>query len=425
MIKNIKLKIDWLFWFIILLPTFYIVGMDERSAQLQFFQFSVIALLAVMHVNKWFGALLGWCLFQFLFFKDAPIFSGALNNLFLAALAYHIIVLYSEHKEIKKYFKAFYILLGINILLCLRQYYQADPVFMMAEQDHQKVFTEYPGFFGLPAFLGNFTAAVLPLAFSLTPLLLPFCLVALYFSKSTFSVLAALCGGLFYLWFKHRRCFWAFLIIGGLSCGVYVLKYDLPTGQFGRRIEVWKMVERFSFQKQFVGHGIGSFQSQSIFETSPSGKLAVINSLDDFKAFLSEAALSNKTPELLPEISAFKGSVYPLEVKEFKKKLQGKGMDFERWQNVHNDFLEAFFETGFIGLFLIFGFIFDFFKRFIEFGKKDSFAVALMGSLVAIIIVSIGHFPFHMARLGGPFVVLLALLDVALIHNKLDKEEVW
>lgn len=417
MIRKLEFKIDWLFLFLLILPLFYYIGMDTRGPQTEFFQFSIIFLLALMHVNKWFGAFLGWSLFQFLFFKDMPQNSMALNNLFLGAVAYQIIFLFSEKIEVKKYALALYIVLGINLVWCVRQYYQIDPIFQMANQQFQTKFTEYQGFFGLPAFLGNFVAIISPLAFLLTPWLLPFCVAGIIVSKSTFSALAFLCGVLFYLWFHKRLSFWILLVVGILSFSFYAIKYDYPTGEFSRRLKVWQMVERISFQKPILGHGIGSYESLLIGEVTPDHDLVITKNPEDLRKFIAGYAAhkghDNAAIEILKENHTA----------DWNKILQARGLDFQLWKQAHNDFLEAFHDGGILGLIFIFGYIVDMFKRFFQWGRKDKIATALIGSLIAIIIVANGHFPFHLTRLAGPCLVVMVLLDITLLRLKTAKEE--
>ena len=142
MIRKINSKVDWLLWFLILLPTFYIYGKDTRFVQMNFFQLAVMAALAFFHSNKWLGAFLGWCLFQFIFFKVTFTNPLAINNLFLGILLYHFIVRTTPREDFKKYFYVFLGLIVLNLLWCVRQYFQMDPIFSMKEWQHQRVFSD-------------------------------------------------------------------------------------------------------------------------------------------------------------------------------------------------------------------------------------------------------------------------------------------
>src|SRR3990167_9215276 len=103
MTNTINFKIDWLVLFIVLLPTFYIAGMDVRLSQMNFFQLSIFLLVALFHVTRYIGLFLGWAVFQFLFFKNSPWKSYLLPNIFFAALLYHFRVKYADLTKRKRY----------------------------------------------------------------------------------------------------------------------------------------------------------------------------------------------------------------------------------------------------------------------------------------------------------------------------------
>ena len=198
MIREIKFNFDFLFWFLILTPTFYITGTETRTMQLEFFKISIITMAAVFHKNRYVGLFLGYLIFQFIFFKDMMIRSTIIPNVFFAAVLYHFILNYTVIT--KKYLWAFFGVLLLSVFWIPIQMAQADPIWSMVNSHLATLVTEYSGWFALPAFLGNYAAMVLPLAFVLTPLLIPFALIALFFSKSSFSIVAAFSGALFYLW---------------------------------------------------------------------------------------------------------------------------------------------------------------------------------------------------------------------------------
>lgn len=416
MIREFRLKIDWLFWFIVLLPTFYLVGKDLRQVQMNFFQIGAMLLVGIMHVNRYVGIFLIWCLFQFVFFPRSPEQGIALQNVLCGALVYQFIVLFYKKEGFRKYLWAFFGILALNLLWCVRQMFQMDPIMSNSQPWNLNYFTEFPGFFGLPAFLGNYAAAILPLTFALNWFLFPLALAALFLSKSTFSVLAGLASCLFFFWFRKRIVFWGILLIGGIAFGTYAIKYDLPTGEFGRRLNCWKYVEQESFKTQFFGHGIGRYRDFIILEATPSHQFLTTWNPEEVLGFMASQATLNNKPELAEKI---------IQTKLINgRELQKNGMDMQVWEYVHNEFLQAFFETGLIGLAIICLYIWDIFRRFFEYGRKNLYALSFVSSFLAILIVSFGHFPFHLARLAGPFVVIMALLEIALLELTAKKEAI-
>lgn len=412
--REIKFKFDWLLWFLILLPTFYVFGKDLRHIQMNFFQISVIMMLAVLHVNRYFGLFLGWAAFQILFFSDAPSKTVLLQNIFFAGVLYHFVVKYVV--DMKRYFWVFFGLLAANVVWCALQAWQLDPIFHQAQMQHQTWFTEYSGFFALPAFLGNFAAIVLPLCVFLNPFLGLIAIPALLVSKSSFSLIAAGGGLLFFLWFRKRLVFWVALIVIVLSGSFYILKFDAPTGQFGRRLNVWGCVLKEGFKKQFFGHGIGSFGRKYLFiETTPDHKVRMTQNDTEIHLAVLDSALAFKKQ---PVIDYMVGkSTKDVELPKLKELAQASGMDFEAWDNCHNSFIQVFFEMGLFGVLILFAFIGNMFRRFLA-SKKDMELVALMSAFVAILIISFAHFPFYLARLGGPCIVLLALLETKLLRQE-------
>jgi len=414
LIREYNLKIDWTLLFIILLPTFYVAGQDLRAYQTNFFQISAIVLVGLMHVNKWLGLFLLWCTFQFVFMKGMPIQSSALQNVFFGAVIYQFIVIFSNLAELRKYLWAFFGILILNVFWIVLQKNQIDPLFFPRDAHLQTVFSDVSGFFALPAFLGNYAAVVLPIAFTLTNTLIPFALIALFFSKSTFSVMAALGASLFYFWFRKRIVFWLILGVFGSGALFYTLKVDYPSGQFNRRLNVWQLIIRQAFQKQFFGHGIGNFKRFTFLEAIPSHNLIGTDNISEVKKFMINEALATGDKAFAEKVAS---SDHLLKAKAIfkKKKVNDHFMDVEKWEQAHNEFLQVFFETGLVGIFILFAFIVNLFKRFIRYAWGSQETLVLMACFVAILINSVGHFPFHVARLAGPFIVLIALLDAMLI----------
>jgi len=416
MTKTINFKFDFLFWFLILAPTFYIAGSDTRTTQLEFFKVAVIAMVAFFHVNRFIGVFLGYLVFQFIFFNDMAAVSTVIPNVFFAAVLYDFIVRYA--KVSKKHIWALYGVLLLSVLWIPIQMAQLDPVWSVANSNIPNVFTEYAGWFSLPAFLGNYAAVVLPLAFLLHPALIGFSVIALFFSKSTFSVIAALAGCLFFLWFKKRIYFWIVLAVFGLAGSFYVIKYDMPTGQFSRRLNVWNLVLKESFQNQFFGHGIGAYGSRYRFiEFRPSMENRMVINNFQLLNFLEDETRSGGEIEFADTISNIDANKFNPEVAfGIKTVLQSKGMDFEEWMPAHNEFLQLFFDVGLLGLLIVGAYIFDLFKRFRLYATNE-LSLALMASFVAILVVSFAHFPFQIARLAVPFIVILAFLDMSLMRK--------
>ena len=413
MTRTINFKFDFLLWFLILAPTFYIAGTEMRGTQLEFFKVAIIAMVAFFHVNRYIGLFLGYLVFQFIFFNDMAARSTVIPNVFFAAVLYHFIVRYG--KITKAHLWAIYGVLILSVLWIPLQIWNIDPVWEMKNQAVQRIFNEYSGWFALPAFMGNYAAVVLPFAFILNPFLIGFAVIALFFSKSTFSVLAAFAGVLFFLWFKKRLYFWIALLLLGSSSLFYILKYDLPEGQFGRRLNAWNLVLKESFKHQFFGHGIGAYgDTYKFIEFRPALHNGMVVNNQQLLNFISDETRKGGETELADNIAKVSAdNLNEGTASNIKAALQSKGMDYEEWMPAHNEFLQVFFDLGVVGVLILGAYIFDIFKRFRLYATNE-LSLCLMASFIAILIVSFAHFPFQIARLAAPFIVILAFLDMSL-----------
>lgn len=420
MTRTFTFKIDWLWWFLLLLPTYYSSGQDLRDVQLNFFQISVVVLLGIIHVNKWLGGFLLWCVLQAILFPDMRDNPEHLKNLFLGLLLYQLIFMFTDGREIKKYCKAIFIMLILNIVWCFLQMKQIDPIFGMRDLQYQTVFTEYPGFFALPAFLGNYAAVALPLSALISYWVIPIFAIPLILSKSTFSVLAAYGAILFFLWFRKRILFWITLIVMTLALGFYAIKFDMPTGQFERRLRVWETITKVAFQKQWTGWGLGGMSNFYFGESEPLHRILATTSLRALKEFAVNEARDNGKLELMAQLEQVSESQY--NSFDLSREMQKHKLDIKAWAQAHNCFLQALFETGIIGMVFVFGYLCDIFKRFWQYGRNNLVSLSLASAFVAILLVAFGHFPFHLARLAGPFIAVMALLEVALkeLERKLE-----
>lgn len=420
MIRNINIKIDWTLIFLLALPFFYVAGQDLRAVQQYFFQVAAVVLVGLFHANRYVGLFLLYCAAQFVFLPASD--PTVLQNIFFGAIIYQFILKVSDVSEYPKYFKALLIVLGINLVWCVLQYFNIDPIFQMRDQFNQTVITEPSGFWGLPAFLGNFTAAIAPLALSVSWFSIPFILIGIVLSKSSFSVVACGSAIMFFSWFKNRIVFVvlsALIVIGG---GFYVLKYDLPSGQFEKRIHAWNLIIKTACQKQIFGRGIGSYQKYILMETFPGNDMIITPSQEVAMSHLAKHVRDHGQPEIADKILNAGG---PIDADKLSRLLQKHQIDFKVWNYAHNEFIQAFFDGGIIVLLIIGAFIFDLFRRFWYFGRKNAVCIALCASFVAMLIVSLGHFPFHLARLSGIYVILIAFLDKSLLQQERVKKYVY
>lgn len=423
MIAEYKFKIDWTFIFLMFAPIFYIAGSDLRNAQVYFFQMASFMLVGMMHANKYVGLFLVYAVLQNIFMNITD--SGHLFNLFLGAVVYQFIVKCSNPKEIKKYMGVYLGILVLNIIWCARQKLNVDPLFTMMEFQKQQIISEPSGFFGIPAFLGAYSALVTPFCFVLGGMWYPLvllCAAGVILSKSSFAIVAFSVGVMFFLWFRNRILFWiagALLLTAG---SIYVFKYDMPGGEFFRRTNAWKIIEKESYQKPLFGHGLGDLQRQIFLEVSPShNNYHPVNPEQIRDVFVYETDKEGK-----PELRDWVRNNFRLnDMGQLKSRLEEQGMSFQVWKEAHNEFLQTFYELGLGGLLIIALYFADLGKRFWRYGRKSEVLLALAASVLTILVTSLGHFPFHVARLAGPSICVLAFFDFLLIEARRVSESPW
>lgn len=419
---KLELKIDWLALFLLLVPTFYVVGVDMRLAQANFFQLAVFTIIALVHVNKFIRYFLLYAMVQYLAFP-LPISLFQLQNLFLGALAYDFVVRFTKDERIKWYLWLLLGFMAFNCAWAILQVWNIDPIFMVGNADKQPDgFKEGIGFFGLQAMMGNYAAAILPISLLLMPVTAGFCLIGLFISKSTFSVIAAVIAGAFLLWFRKRLYFWIMVVAGSITALLYITITDLPSGQFSRRLNAWHHIAKEGFKTQWIGKGLGTLSTTHRFcEVTPTHQIKLVENEVNLLAFLKQQADIKGNKEvrtMLDSVNAANLSVSGVRheiIYLFSRNMQLKGMDVMPWVEAHNEFIQVFFEMGLIGLAIMLAFIGNLFKRFYLFGTKSVFCITMAASFLAIVIVSVGHFPFHVARLSVPFLVIAAFFEKSLL----------
>lgn len=418
MTKEFNLKIDFIFWFLILLPTFYVINSDLRSSQHDFFIIACLLMVAMFHANKYIGMFLGWEIFQMIFLKHEGLvfIEDRIYALFLGAILYHFIFMYLNTENLKKYYQVFIGVMAFNVFWCFLQMKGIDPIWSNIDFQKQSVMTEFPGFFALPAFLGNYVAAVIPFCLGVFWPLIALAVIALWFSKSTFSVLAGAVAIGFYFWFKKRIVFW-FVLAASLAAIAFYSTNDFKTGQFERRFNVWGAIIKEALGSQFYGHGFGSYGKTGIVaEVTPTGTVKMVHGNLEIMKFAHDEAAKKGQTELTDKIKTLNPNT--LSLVDLSRDFQKKEMDIMFWNEAHNEYIQVLYDSGVVGVLIIFFYIFDVLKRFSIYGYRDDHCIILTGSFLAILIICAGHFPFQVARLAGPFLCIFAMLDRSLLNRK-------
>jgi hypothetical protein len=202
----------------------------------------------------------------------------------------------------------------------------------------------------------------LPFVFTASPFAVIALIPLFIVSKSSTSVVAGLIAFLVMVWFRNRKAavLWALALV---ACGVfYVLKFDMPSGEFTKRFNVWWAAINLIRGDVWFGAGLGSWKEMMVMTEQVSSK------------------------------------------------------ELKYWSWLHNDFLQLFFECGvfaIIGLYFYFKRIAGSIKNRLEYDK--AFQV-LITAFMSLCVIAFFHFPFHAGRLAGIAVFILAALE-AKIHD--------
>ena len=164
---------------------------------------------------------------------------------------------------------------------------------------------------------------------------------------------------MFLTYFKNRKTFWTLLVI--LICGA--VGYAFHDGSEGlmKRLNVWGAGVSVLRGKPWFGFGLGNWQSIQFVGIQQNGQ---------------------------PEV----------------------------WTWAHNEFFQYIFEQGLVGAVLLYAYLKSIIKDF-QFNKNS---VVVYSSLISLFTISFWHFPFHLGRLAGISLLILAYAEV--YRHKESKE---
>lgn len=295
---------------------------------------------------KWFA---GFMILSFLglhFGGFDQLSSRAVLNIVCGILFAKTVADYCDQRNINIFCYWFLAVLIWNLIACIQQWFRHDPLFSMpVNLGHKDMMV---GFMRMKVHLGCLAALLSPFLFFLSPVFVLISIPMLCVANSSVAVASFVISICFLVFFRFKKRYFVLLMISLFALGAfYVLKFDMPGGQFSERFKVWEYTYSAGLKTHpFVGNGAGSF----------------------YKLGISTA-------------------------QETSKELLG-------WFWAHNEFIQSFFEFGFIGLFIIGMYLRQVFKGFWKF-RDDRNLQLFFSSILVVIAVSFFHFPFHLGRLVG------------------------
>ena len=283
-----------------------------------------------------------------------------LLNLVSGALFYKVV---SEYMTVRLKTFGFWALglLAINSLLMVFQVFNLDHLFTHAGKIELGLKTiafdeKVIGFMKLKANVGTLGALLgMVLAF-IHPIISILAVPFMILGQTSAGIAAFVISFLFALFFRLKRRIWMILVILILlGSGFYVLKYDLPAGQFQERFKVWHEATFIILKTNpIIGAGPDSFSLNHIL-----------------------------TP-------------------------QGEGFESIEWKWAHNEYLQTLFEYGLAGLFFLGLFLRNQIIDFVKF-RQDRDIQLLFSTCLSIALISMFSFPLHVGKFAGLCVLILAL----------------
>lgn len=287
-----------------------------------------------------------------------------LMNLFTGLLFYKLVFENFNFGKIKQF--AFWIgcVLLLNMFICSFQAFGQPMIFQAINPVLASPQDSIVGLMRQKVQLGVLCSMVGPFILAFSPFFAILFVPFLYWSKSSAALMAFLISSLVWVYLRFWKKgtdlfkFCSLVVLAALSsmAVIYVLQYDMPTGQFSERFQLWRFSLDIALKSSpIIGLGIGSFSRMNF----------------------SREQVGIKEPLV--------------------------------WNEAHNEFLQTFFEFGAIGLFIVLAFILARHKEFIKF-RGDQVIQALYATCLSICLVSFFHFPFHLARFAHFGIFFFAIL---------------
>ena len=381
--------------FLFSIPIFYIAGMsDTRFVQERYFQFASMLLASLFFGNIWL-TLFFWLNAVMYVVYGFSVGSSQVTNIFLTGLIFACSRNFFKTREVAPYFKALYLVLGLSLVYCVFQFFRIDPIGAPMSASGVPFFYgntgQLNGLFFHTAIHSVFLAAMVPVlifsGFWAGALLLP--LIALL--KCSGAILATGFTIPFIAYHKKKILFIPALALTViLGIGATYLDHKTDPKTYASRFESWHLVFRYCMINP-LGWGPDSFRNTN-----------------KFKKFTFHSD-ENYYPLVMEKVSDDQSVIryHSADPSKFKERYQGRvPKNLSVWVEVHNEFLQLFFEYGIFGVLLIFMFGKEFIDRFILSDKSDE-VLALFGAILVIVIAGFTQFPFHLARISGIFGVLL------------------
>jgi len=246
------------------------------------------------------------------------------------------------------------------------QYFNLDPIFKsIINPGH----SELVGFNGAKDQMGSFFAITFPVVLYCCPILAPLPIIAIILSKSSFAFISAIIAGLIYLSYTNRAYYKIFIVFVLLSSMIFFGKAEkIKSADIFTRANVWRYAAIATVEGKIDLENNGQ---KLQLKTNPIWGYGLGNFL-----------------RIFPFVPQTQNGV-------------GNGFNFvnEKFEHAHNDYVEIFFEFGYLGLALISLFFLSFIWSFNKLNKSNEIAL-YFSCLIAYFLNASGNFLTHLGMSG-------------------------
>lgn len=322
--------------------------------------------LSLWKFNKWLSLLNLYCLFSTIVVTQqsmkALMFFLTLN---LSSLAMYAISRL-DSKQRKKILVAVLIFIILQGCWVILQKFNLDPIFeykVWGTKIGDVTKDDTCGFSGSHNQLGVFFATTAPVVIYFCPWLLPLIMFGLYCSTTSTALVAFFTSNLIAVYYKSKKIFLYLCILAIVLSGILLAKFDVGLiGSTEARLQL----------------------NKEVLQLVSKGKMKV-----RFNKNITKVVTCN--PLLGYGLGNF-GRLFP-----YNKPYSKYFSKFEHtYTHAHNDYIEAFFELGYIGIGLIIALLTSFFVSFVK-AVKSKELILYFSCIVAFLICSLGVFGVHIA----------------------------
>ena len=382
--------------FFLICPIFFYGGefnfgaSTMRINQMQFFQLGCFAMLILLIENLWIALFIVWAVFLYCYY-GFTMGGEYVQNIMLGGLLYYITRRLWGKKDLSWMFKSLLWVAGLNLVWMLGQKFGFGDLIYNNPKGGEII--DPVGLMGIKMAIGMFFAMMVPVAMYFRWWLAIPCFIPIYFSQGSTAVAGGVFAFMYVTWFKSRRWFFTLLIPLILVGGLYVYK-DSKAGMMIDRARMWKLVTKDALMHPIVGWGLDSFRTKTMI-----------------KPFLYwKNARTGYTERGVERMNADGSGT-----RTFKGGFANEGDALDPWDNPHNEYIGLFYEFGLPAIILLVVIIWEFYSLF----SPTRELIALSAILLVTAIVSIGHFPFHLARTA--FIPVIAIAMYHNISNEIEK----